>query len=510
MSQTNPPFDANDIETCIKVLETLVEDRVGLSLLSQAERKALLIAAGRVSRPDKLERMKLAKTQRRLQKRREIKHDNEVRNQTAIRRAREEAVYQAPLRLPSPQSPPRKLHHPRACYVCKTHYNELHFFYDSMCIPCGDFNYAKRFQTADLTGRIALITGARVKIGYHVSLMCLRAGAQVIATTRFPHDSVQRYAKEKDFHQWKDRLHIYGLDLRHAPSVEIFAGYVDKHYSHLDLLINNAAQTVRRPPGFYRHLMEGETESTVHWDEGLRALLRPFEQCKGRLANQLGAGESNLPVTSGKAFQRAAVGIQESAALSQIPYSYDDETNAGLDVFPSGELDADEQQVDRRAMNSWRLTLSEVPTPEMLEVHLVNAVAPFVLCSKLKGALKRSPHPVRHVVNVSAMEGKFTRYTKTDKHPHTNMAKAALNMMTVTSAPDYLKDQIYMNAVDTGWVTDEDPETFASRKRDELNFQPPLDIVDGAARICDPFFHGFRTGDHVWGRFLKDYRPTEW
>ena len=168
------------------------------------------------------------------------------------------------------------------------------------------------------------------------------------------------------------------------------------------------------------------------------------------------------------------------------------------------------QQVDLRKMNSWRMTLGEVPTPEMLEVQLVNAVAPFILCSKLKALMVRHPTGEKHIVNVSAVEGQFNRHTKTDKHPHTNMAKAALNMMTLTSAPDYAADGIFMNAVDTGWVTDEDPIAFSTRKQLDHDFQPPLDIVDGAARICDPFFSGLLTGIHHSGKFLKDYGPTSW
>ena len=166
--------------------------------------------------------------------------------------------------------------------------------------------------------------------------------------------------------------------------------------------------------------------------------------------------------------------------------------------------------MDLRTRNTWRLTLAEVQTPEMLEVHLINAVAPFILCSRLKPLMARHQTGDKHMVNVSAMEGIFSRGTKTDRHPHTNMAKAALNMMTRTSAADYEADGIHMNSVDTGWVTDEDPAQHAARKKVELDFQPPLDIVDGAARICDPLFSGLLTGEHLWGKFLKDYKPSSW
>ena len=183
---------------------------------------------------------------------------------------------------------------------------------------------------------------------------------------------------------------------------------------------------------------------------------------------------------------------------------------AGPELFPRGALDADLQQVDQRTVNSWRLPLAEVGTTELLEVQLVNAIAPFLLNARLKPLMLRERTFDKHIVNVSAMEGQFYRSFKTDKHPHTNMAKAALNMMTRTSASDYAKDGIFMNSVDTGWVTDEDPLYLAQRKTEDCGFHPPLDIVDGAARIVDPIFDGINTGRHVWGQFLKDYKPTAW
>jgi len=319
-----------------------------------------------------------------------------------------------------------------------------------------------------------------------------------------------RFSKEDDFDQWRNRLHIYGLDLRHTPSVEIFCNFVEQTYDRLDLLINNAAQTVRRPPGFYSHLMENETKDIDALPKEAQWLLGHYEECKNKLmsyAKQDLSFEASLPIAWDGKMQ--GIGLRAPAQLSQIPYSYDHNLPVEK-VFPKGKLDADLQQVDLRETNSWRLRLGEVPTSEMFEIQLVNAIAPFVLCNRLSTMMKRDNTGQKHIVNVSAMEGKFLRFKKADRHPHTNMAKAALNMLTHTSSSDLAKYGIFMNAVDTGWVTDEDPIALATYKQEKHDFQPPLDIVDGAARVCDPFFDGILTGKHWCGKFLKDYFPIDW
>lgn len=503
----------DQIETCIAVLEQLLEDTNQIFELPEEQRISLMKAAGKLTRPDRDEFSRRKKDAEKAAKRKIIERDKHARKETGIRSAREAAVFTAP-KLIAPSQIIEKdlqLKSPRNCYVCKKLYTKLHHFYDTMCTDCGDFNYAKRFQSADLTGQVAVVTGSRLKIGYHISLMLLRAGATVVATTRFPVDSALRFSKESDFMDWGHRLKIHGLDLRHIPSVEIFCNFIEHQYDRLDILINNAAQTVRRPAGFYKHLIEKEELPVDKLPHLAQELLEDHFFCTQELKT-LTAGASNnqnnaLPVTWHGA--EPGVGIRASAKLSQIPYSFDSSLSV-KEVFPEGELDADLQQVDLRKTNSWRLKLGEIETTEMVEVQLVNSIAPFVLCNRLSEMMKKQNTGKKHIINVSAMEGKFQRFKKEDRHPHTNMAKAALNMMTHTSSATLAKDGIFMNAVDTGWVTDEDPAELSRKKVEVHDFQPPLDIVDGAARVMDPLFDGINTGKHWCGKFLKDYRPIDW
>jgi NAD(P)-dependent dehydrogenase (short-subunit alcohol dehydrogenase family) len=511
-------YSLEAIEASIPLLEYLAHHSELLVHLSENQRVSLLKAAGRLSRPDREEMKKRRKNAAQTRRQALIMQDRNARATTGIRKARNAVIFKAPAQLPEvpleavnkrpPEEP--ELSSPRNCYICKAEYTRVHFYYDAMCPRCGDLNYQKRFQSAPLYGKIALITGARVKIGYQAALMMLRAGATVIVTTRFPVDAAIRYSGEEGFSEWGVRLRIYGLDLRHTPSVEIFTRYIEQHYERLDILINNAAQTVRRPPMFYAHLMANENLRFQELPGPAQSLLAEHAACKEEL-NAVCANhtplESALPVSWHG--QGPGIGLRASAQLSQIPYSSDTSLIAE-EVFPEGKLDADLQQVDLRKINSWRLRLGEIQTPEMLEVQLVNAVAPFVLCNRLVPLMRRDFTGQKHIVNVTAMEGKFLRFKQPSRHPHTNMAKAALNMLTHTAAADLARDGIFINAVDTGWVTDEDPAELSELKQKIHDFQPPLDIVDGAARVCDPFFDGILTGTHWSGKFLKDYQPIDW
>lgn len=503
-----PALSPEDVSACVRVLRAIEADRSHLTSLSREQRRELLVLAGLVAKPERQDLVKMAKAFRRAEREAAKAQDRKAIEQAGLRVQRRATEY-APLWLEPPKLDepvdPSELRQARNCYVCKQPYTKVHRYYDSMCEACGDFNYAKRGETADLSGQYVLVTGSRVKIGFQASLRLLRAGAHVLVTTRFPIDAADRYSREPDFAAFSDRLKIHGLDLRHTPSVELFARSLADRLPRLDHIINNACQTVRRPAGFFRHLLDREA---TPFESLPPAWQRPLAGHHELLHRIQGIQPTALPALVDGPAIPAAEGLLHSAMLSQRRY-LDEDFRDGEHLFPTGRYDEDRQQTDLREINSWRLRLHEVETPELLEVQLVNAIAPYILTARLKPLMTRTPGRHKHVVNVSAMEGQFYRTTKTDKHPHTNMAKAALNMMTRTSAPDFVKDGIHMNAVDTGWVTDEDPAVHAARKAEE-GFAPPLDIIDGAARIVDPIFSGILTGTHVWGQFLKDYKPTPW
>ncbi len=444
----------DDIEALTELLQRIADDT---SLISDNNTIKSLIA-------------KVYKEGRR-QVRREIQdkksaHDRALLEETGRCKEENPISETAPKRLLADESEySAVLLQQRKCYSCKESYNTLDNYYHMLCPRCATQHKEMRDKRVDLTGKSALITGGRIKIGFQLALKMLRDGARVLITTRFPKDAIKKYAKEPDFESWKDRIKIFNLDFRQLHMVNNFITRMNED-EQLDILVNNAAQTISRPQEYYSELIEAENLDVL---------------------------ESEREKLLGWASDHINQQLSTDKALSKL--------------FPRGMLGSDGQQLDLREKNSWLLSLAEVPLNELLEVHVVNTFAPFMLIQGLVGLMTDKTTP-SFIINVSAMEGQFNRANKTVRHVHTNMAKAGLNMVTRTSAADLQKCNIFMNSVDTGWITQENPFPVEQRIR-ENGFVPPLDEIDGAARIYAPIIDGMM-GKCVFGKFLKDYRECPW
>jgi NAD(P)-dependent dehydrogenase (short-subunit alcohol dehydrogenase family) len=379
-----------------------------------------------------------------------------------------------------------------ACYVCKTHYHEVDAFYHQLCPTCAAKHHVRRDQRTDLSGRRALLTGGRAKIGMYIALRLLRDGAHTTITTRFPHDAVRRFTAMPDSGEWLHRLRIVGIDLRDPAQVVALADSVAAQ-GPLDVLINNAAQTVRRSPEAYAPLVEAETA----------ALPQAWTASGGELRTFGRSGATHPAVLTESTGDHWTPTPSALSALALTAGS------ASLERIAAGNaIDAGGLVPDLHPVNSWIQLVDEVDPMELLEVQLCNMTAPFILVSRLRASLAASSARRTYIVNVSAMEGQFSRGYKGPGHPHTNMAKAALNMLTRTSAGELLDDGILMTAVDTGWITDERPHPTKMRLAGE-GFHAPLDLVDGAARVYDPIVRG-EAGEDLYGCFLKDYEKSPW
>ncbi|MET8328857.1 SDR family oxidoreductase [Streptomyces sp. NPDC005181] len=381
-----------------------------------------------------------------------------------------------------PVRPAGTLARARRCYICKTRYRQVDAFYHLLCPDCATENRSRRALSTDLAGRRALLTGGRVKIGFQLALMMLRDGAELVVTTRFPHDALRRFRAFEDSPKWLGRLTVAAVDLRDPRQVLGLCEQLRETGEPLDILINNAAQTVRRPPGSYALLVAGE-----HGTLPAGALRAP----------------GYVPMTA----------LERPSASSALALVLPDAERNGLlpgtdeaDLSPA--VDEAGLLPDPAPANSWSARIGELDPTELLETQLVNALAPALLCDRLLPLLLASPRPRRYIVNVTAVEGRFAVRNKTGGHPHTNMAKAALNMLTRTSSAELAAQGVHMCAVDTGWITDENPVP----KKERIaagGFRTPLDIVDGAARVYHPIVRG-EAGSPVSGVFLKDYREAAW
>ncbi|MGI9582465.1 SDR family NAD(P)-dependent oxidoreductase [Chryseobacterium sp. RRHN12] len=360
-----------------------------------------------------------------------------------------------------------KLQIPKNCYCCNQSYQYAHSFYSRLCPACAEENYEKRFETADLTGRNVILTGGRVKVGFATALKVLRSGANLVLTTRFPALAMELMQQEADYDNWKDRLWIYGLDLRNLKAIQDFINFYQFNFDTLDILINNAAQTIKYPDEYYLPIIKREKEKLVE-----------FKNIHTLIPNQ----------------------TEISSETAKLEYAHNEETQVALTRFG--------QPVDNREKTSWNSTLEEVSLYELVEVNLINHIAPYFLIKELKPLMKSSAFKEKFIINVTSSEGIFSYENKTIFHPHTNMTKAALNMMTLTSAKEFENDQIYMSAVDVGWISTGAKESLR-KKQFEMGYIPPLDSVDGAARILHPVMEGIK-GNYFSGVLLKNYKVHTW
>ncbi|PQA96695.1 oxidoreductase [Chryseobacterium shigense] len=455
------PFSTEEWEACLKVLEALQTDPLNnpdnqrfKTLISSIRKKARkniqknlddYLTSSKNNEDSDLEILKKS-----------VIVQQALENRTLYSHTEEETSFST-------------IQKPQLCYCCHQPYHDIHFFYHKLCPTCADENYKNRSLTYDLSGQTVIITGGRVKIGYAATLQFLRSGAKVIATSRFPALGFEQFRKEKDYEQWKDRLFLYGLDLRNIRSVHEFTEYCYQNFESIEILVNNAAQTIKYPADYYQPLLAKE-----------QLLLSSYAENRNLIGN-------GTPISNDKS--------------EFLPLSHEN-----FDVAPANRFG---QPKDLRDKNSWNSLMDEIGTEELLEVNLINHISPYLLISALKPLMKKSHSERRHIINVTSTEGQFSYKSKNEFHPHTNMTKAALNMLTKTSAPDFVKDNIFMNAVDVGWIS-----TGAAESKREKLFEktriPPLDSVDGAMRIFHPIMQINKGDLNLYGKLLKNYKETGW
>lgn len=454
MNQSDQKFSNEEWETCLKVLNALKENP-----FLNPDNKTF---SGLITKIHKG-----AKKQSRHENYSEMKSHDLAVNSNSVLMQKALAGVSAFYDDEKEEVKLTKLQIPKNCYCCNQSYQYAHSFYSRLCPVCAEENYEKRFEMADLTGRNVILTGGRVKVGFATALKVLRGGANLVLTTRFPALAMELMQQEADYDEWKDRLWIYGLDLRNLKAIQDFINFYTFNFDTLDILINNAAQTIKYPDEYYLPIIKREKEKLVE-----------FKDIHTLIPNQ----------------------TEISSEIAKLEYAYHEETQVALTRFG--------QPVDNREKTSWNSTLEEVSMYELVEVNLINHIAPYFLIKELKPLMKNSVFKEKFIINVTSSEGIFSYENKTIFHPHTNMTKAALNMMTLTSAKEFENDQIYMNAVDVGWISTGAKESLR-KKQFEMGYIPPLDSVDGAARILHPVMEGIK-GNYFSGVLLKNYKVHTW
>ncbi|MCE1178032.1 MAG: SDR family NAD(P)-dependent oxidoreductase [Micrococcales bacterium] len=498
-----PGVDPADLETTLRVLGALHELPAGHPDIQTVKR-----ATGTMYKRIRKAR-RAAERERTLGPLRE--HDRLVLESTATGSPMriDDETKGIPLASTAPGAVAGHLNTPRGCYMCHERFTQVDAFYHWLCPRCAAFSHTKRDQRTDLSGKRALLTGGRAKIGMYIALRLLRDGADLTITTRFPRDAARRFAELADSPEWLDRLTIVGIDLRDPTQVVALADEVASR-GPLDILVNNACQTVRRSPGAYAPLVEGESHP-LPTDGPLPRMITFDRISEAHPAALVGTLQQHAVAHGEEGDVEHAIDLTASAAaMTALALRAG---NASLEAHLAGTaVDAGGLLPDLQRSNSWKHKVEEVDPLELLEVQMCNSVAPFLLVSRLRPSMRAAVQAGArraYVVNVSAMEGQFSRRYKGPGHPHTNMAKAALNMLTRTSAGEMFEtDRILMTAVDTGWITDERPHDEKLRIAAE-GWHAPLDLVDGAARVYDPIVRG-EAGEDIYGCFVKDFEPSPW
>jgi len=397
-----------------------------------------------------------------------------------------------------------------------------------MCERCLRRNAERIADREDLSGRTAVVTGGRCKIGYEACLMLLRCGAFVVTSTRFPRCAAKRFLKEPDAAEWIERLHIYGVDFTDFPSLQAFASQLATHYP-VDVLVSNAAQTIRRPPAYYKEFFEDEKDAFLN---GLRSGTLAHNPVRElgvdpRASADPSAHDHPNPLAlinmepASLVDPRTGVPALRSAALPMVPRIEGDEEDLSL-LFPEDRRDLHGEPLDLRPATTWSTSLATkssssgvISSRELLEVLAVNAAAPFILLQQLVPVLTRAGGLAgRFVVNVTSAEGLFSSdgaASKGSEHPHSNMAKAALNMLTKTADAELSAQGVYCTAVDPGWVSMMRPGEPSSSARP----LPPLSEADGAARVLAPILDGVRalragSGEPPHGVLLRNFEVAPW
>jgi NAD(P)-dependent dehydrogenase (short-subunit alcohol dehydrogenase family) len=503
-------FSLSELHAATKVVSILVKNPqlyIGDPYLTESRLYTMLSRDRNIKIEHQETYSVIMKQEKRLKERQQRQQDLSKIQRTGMKKERDSALQQLLLTTNATELPPeesddvptveeaaedREMNRAQSCHICKSKYHTLHSYYYSLCPPCGDINFTKRSQTRDLRGKTVFLTGARIKIGYAIALSVLRCGAELVGTTRFVHDCLNRFQQEADYDTFKDRLHLFALDMRDLWMVTQFCEFLLKTFPKIFLIMNNAAQTIQRTPEYTEALRKTEASPPKHLKDSVEGSPLTAEWLRFFTSHSSVRVGENLKLE----YHPTECGVSGTTTTT------DGTCTTMLSAPKYDRYDTFQEALDVRHKNSWTTKLAEVQGSEAAEVMAINALAPFILNSKLKPALIAAGGGF--IINVSAMEGMFYRH-KLTTHPQTNMAKAALNMMTRTSGADYAESGIYMNSVDTGWITDESPLPKKTQRL-EQNMLCPLDEIDAAARCLDLVY----TDSKEFGKFWKDYREIPW